>query len=127
MASHYLEYNRRYELSNPSDREKTNRGQNEYDAVKRAEQIALRQNQRILLSNKRAERELLQASSKQTLTDNANLGLVREVSNSPDLATECKLRKSLTFKNPINRETMMSVILIKTDIEDRQQDISLII
>jgi len=111
IAKQYNLPNKIFAQKNPSDSEKNLMARNEYESAKRNEQLLLRENQKILLTTRKAERELLQCASCQALTENADLAMVDAIANSPKLAAECKMRKSLNFKDVTKQDTNMSVLL----------------
>ena len=106
-------------MKHPSDSEKLHQAANENERLKRAEQLMLKYDQKTRWNARKTERELLQCASSQALTEGADLDIVHEISNAnPSLATECLLRKSLTFKDPTKFEHADSVQFHKdTSIE----------
>lgn len=112
VAKYLHEPNKIFALTNLSDTEKLYQANAELDCAKRTKQIHLRHSQKYRLHARKTEREILQCASMQSLTDNTNVGLAEEISSTnPQLALECKTKKSVSFKDPTKLKNNHSVIL----------------
>jgi hypothetical protein len=110
VGKYYLVPNQLYDMNNPSDDAKRFEKRQDLERQQRRQQLTQRANEKTRLTVRRTEREILQGASSQAVLERADIHLAQDIPTSdPSLATECRLKKSLTFKDPTRSDKLPTV------------------
>jgi hypothetical protein len=110
MAKFYHEPNRRFVAHNPSVAEIERQAYAEQESARRDRQLAHRGREKNILQDRKIARQLLQFASLQRVRPSAETEFAATLSSrNPQLATEFRQRKSLTFKDPSKIDLQNSV------------------
>lgn len=99
VAQFYHQVNKKFSLNNPSDADIIEESLKDEGEAIRAKQMHNKQSEMERFNMRKAERNILQRSSCQSIKNQWDIS-EELASTSPELTTELKMKKSLSFKIP---------------------------